>query len=57
MKRKAGTETGKAKTRNDVMYNLHMRTALSHLSTSAMHSHFSSLAIYTDVLVLVFLHC
>ena len=34
MKRKAGkAETGKAETRNDVMYNLHMRTALSHLSS------------------------
>ena len=51
MKRKTGTESGKAETRNDVMYNLPMRTALSHLSTSALHSHFSSLAIYTDVLL------
>ena len=52
MKLKAGmesgkAETGKAETRNDVMNNLHLHTALSHLSISAMHSHFSSLAIYT----------
>ena len=38
MKRKTGTESGKAESGNDVMYNLHMCTALSHLSTSALHS-------------------
>ena len=51
MKRKTGTESGKAETRNDVMHNLHMRTALSHLiiSTSAMHINFLQYILYTDV--------